>query len=166
MFETPALIAAAAALVPLMCVIAWYDLKYLKIPNWTVVAIFAIFVVTGAWGLPLDLYLWRLGYGVLVLGVGFLIFMVGGGKVGGGDMKLIAALVPFLIPSDIPSLLLLFALVSLVGVLIHRFIFARRRGKDLGWAALDQNIYFPVGLLIGFVMCIYMVRQIAERLAV
>ncbi|MEM6496200.1 MAG: prepilin peptidase [Pseudomonadota bacterium] len=166
MFETAALIAATAALIPLMVVIAWHDLKYLKIPNWTVVAIFGAFLVTGIWGLPLETYLWRIGYAVLVLAAGFLLFMFGRGKIGGGDMKLIAALVPFLTPSDIPSILFLFGILSLFGILVHRFIYARRRGEDIGWEALDQKIYFPVGLLIGVVMCVYLVRQIGERFLV
>ncbi|MEM1277597.1 MAG: prepilin peptidase [Pseudomonadota bacterium] len=166
MFETPALIAATAAMIPLMAVIGYLDLKYLKIPNWSVLAILGVFLVTGLWGLPLEVFLWRLGYAVLVFLAGFLLFMFGRGRIGGGDMKLIAVLVPFITPADIPSLLLLLSLISLAGIMIHRFIYARRRGEDIGWEALDQKIYFPVGLFIGFVMCIYLVRQVIERMAV
>ncbi|MEM8792781.1 MAG: prepilin peptidase [Pseudomonadota bacterium] len=163
MFETPALIAATVALVPLMVATAYFDLKYLKIPNWIVLCIFGTFLVTGLWGLPLETYLWRIGYAVGVLFCGFLLFTFGHGKIGGGDMKLIAALVPFFVPRDIPSLLMLLALISIVGIIIHRIIYARRRGQDIGWEALDQRIYFPVGLLIGIVMCVYLIRQILER---
>ncbi|MBY8976337.1 prepilin peptidase [Rhodobacteraceae bacterium NNCM2] len=164
MLETPALIAATAALIPLMLVASWYDLKYLLIPNWLVLCVFAVFLVTGLWGLPFEIYLWRLLNGAVVLAVGFAIFAVGKGKVGGGDMKLIAALVPFIVPEDTAYILLVMSVLALFGLMLHRMIYAMRRGKKLGWEALDQKIYFPVGLLIGITMCIYLVGLVIGRL--
>lgn len=163
MMETPALIVATVGLIPLMVLAAWYDLKYLRIPNWLVLCVLALFVATGLWGLPLETFLWRLLYGVVFLVIGFVIFSLSNGKVGGGDMKLIAALIPFIVPSDAGYLLLILSVAAVFGIMVHRMIYAMRRGEDLGWVALDQKIYFPVGLLIGITICIYFVGQVISR---
>ena len=74
MFSTPALWAAFAAMVPLMVLTAWWDLKHLKIPNKLVLAVLATFVVAGLWGLPLETFAWRLVYGLVALAFGFGLF--------------------------------------------------------------------------------------------
>lgn len=163
MMETPALIVATVGLIPLMVLAAWYDLKYLLIPNWLVLCVVALYLVTGSWGLPLETFLWRLLYGFVFLFVGFGIFSVSNGKVGGGDMKMIAALIPFIVPGDAGYLLLVLSVAAVFGLMIHRMIYAMRRGQDLGWVALDQKIYFPVGLLIGVTICIYFVGLVISR---
>ena len=69
MFDTPALWVAFAAMVPLMVLTAWWDLKFLKIPNNLVIAVLGTFVIVGLWGLPLETFAWRLLYGVIAAGV-------------------------------------------------------------------------------------------------
>ena len=54
--DTHALMAATAAMAVLMTLAAWFDLKWLRIPNWCVLAVVAVFIVTGLWGLPLDTF--------------------------------------------------------------------------------------------------------------
>ena len=60
MLTTPALWVAFAAIVPLMALAAWSDLRTLKIPNKLVLLMLAVFLVTGFWGLPTETFLWRL----------------------------------------------------------------------------------------------------------
>lgn len=165
MLETPALIAATAALVPLMLVASWFDLKYLLIPNWLVLCVLAVFIVTGLWGLPIETFFWRLLYGVVFLMFGFAVFTLSNGKVGGGDLKLIAVLIPFIVPEHVPDILLLLSILAFVGIAVHRLIYTLKRDRMTGWEALDQKIYFPVGLLIGVTICIYLGDMLYTQLS-
>jgi prepilin peptidase CpaA len=166
MMATPALAAATAAMAVLMALTAWYDLKALRIPNWCVLAVLGLFLVTGLWGLPLELFGWRLLQGVIVLVVGFGLYTVSGGHVGGGDIKMIAALTPFIAGPDVGFVLLVFALLSLAGIALHRTARAFLRERRTGWAALDQRRFFPVGLLLGGTIMIYLGVELAGRYGV
>jgi prepilin peptidase CpaA len=161
MMETQALIAATAVMAVLMGLTGWFDLKALRIPNWCVLAVVALYIVTGLWGLPLDVFAWRFLHGVIVLFVGFGLYSISGGHVGGGDIKLIAALTPFIAGKDLLFVLMVFALLSLAGVMLHRFSRALLRDRKTGWAALDQKRFFPAGLLLGGTIMIYLGWQLA-----
>lgn len=161
--ETTPLIVALIAMTPLMAYVMWSDLKSLRIPNWLVLAVLGVYLVTGFWGLPLETFLWRLAYGAGFLAIGFGIFAVAGGKVGAGDMKLIAVLIPFVSASDVLFVLFVYAVVTLVGLMLHRLIRARLRGRETGWMALDQSIYYPVGLVLGITTLIYLGLEVADR---
>jgi prepilin peptidase CpaA len=163
MMETQALIAATTVMAVLMGLAGWFDLKALRIPNWCVLAVVGLFIVTGIWGLPLDIFAWRLLHGVIVLFVGFGLYSISGGNVGGGDIKLIAALTPFIAGSDLGFVLVTFALLSFAGLMVHRLVRAMLRDRKTGWAALDQKRFFPAGLLLGGTIMIYMGWQLAGR---
>ena len=163
MMETPALIAATAVMAVLMGLAGWFDLKALRIPNWCVLAVVGLFIVTGLWGLPLDIFAWRLLHGVIVLFVGFGLYSISGGNIGGGDIKLIAALTPFIAGKDLLFVLLVFAVLSFSGLLVHRLIRGLLRDRKTGWMALDQKRFFPAGLLLGGTIMIYLASQLAER---
>jgi prepilin peptidase CpaA len=160
--DPDALIAATAAMAVLMALVTWYDLKQLRIPNWSVLAVVAVFVVTGLWGLPLDIFLWRLLHGVIVLVLGFLLYTLVSGHMGGGDIKLIAALTPFIAGPDLGFIALVYALLAIVGLIVQRFVRAIQRDRVTGWKALDQKRVFPAGLLLGGTIMIYLVKQLAE----
>ena len=164
MMTTEALVVAAAGIVPLMAVIARYDLKELRIPNWTVLAAVAIYLATASWGLPIDIFLWRLGHGVIALLLGFVLYQLVGGSIGGGDLKLIAALTPFVAGQDVGFVLIVYVVASFAGLILHRFVHAMLRGRETGWTALDQRIYFPAGLLLGFTIAIYLVVKLVAAL--
>lgn len=165
MMDFPALVAATAAMAVLMVLIAWYDLKALRIPNWTVLGIVAVYVVTGLWGLPLDAFLWRLLYGVIMLFVGFGLYRISSGNIGGGDIKMIAALTPFIASLwDLGFVLITFAVVSIFGLMTLKLIRRFLRDRKTGWAALDQKRFFPAGLLLGMTIMLYLVVQVADRM--
>lgn len=163
MLETQALIAATAAMAVLMVLAGWYDLKELRIPNWCVLAVVALYVVTGAWGLDFDVFAWRFLHGVIALFVGFGLYTISGGNVGGGDVKMIAALTPFVAGSDVGFVLIVFALTSFAGLMILRFIRGLLRDRNTGWAAFDQKRFFPAGLLLGATIMIYLGMELAGR---
>lgn len=164
MMSTPALVLALAGMIPLMAITIHTDLKTLKIPNWVVLSVLALFLATGSWGLPFDVFLWRLFYGVIVLGLGIALYAVGSGKVGAGDLKLIATLTPFINPPDISFVLLLYCFVTIIGLIGHRMIRAKLHGRETGWKAVDQKIYFPLGLILGVVIVIYLLRSLVVQI--
>lgn len=161
--ETHALLAATAAMAVLMAITAWFDLKALRIPNWCVLAVLGVFLVTGLWGLPLETVAWRLLHGAIVLILGFGLYTLAGGQVGGGDIKMIAALTPFIPGSDVGFVLIVFALLSFAGLMVHRLVRSFLRERKTGWAALDQKRFFPVGLLLGGTIMLYLGFELAGR---
>ena len=164
--ETQALMAATAMMAVLMGLAGWFDLKALRIPNWCVLAVVGLFVVTGLWGLPLDVFAWRFLHGVIVLFVGFGLYSISGGRVGGGDIKMIAALTPFIAGPDVGRVLLIFAVLSFAGLMILRLVRKVLRGRMTGWMALDQKRFFPAGLLLGGTIMIYLGLELAGRYTV
>ena len=168
MMETPALWVAFVAMVPLMVLTAYWDLKNLKIPNWLVLCVLATFVVSGLWGLPFDTFLWRLLYGCIALVIGFGLFALGG--IGGGDAKMAAALVPFAMPSDVVVLLVLYSVMTLALLMIVRLIMQMVRHRETGWLALDQlqkparERVFPMGLIFGSTILAYLGIQTGASL--
>ena len=163
MMETNALAVATAAMAVLMAITAWFDLKALRIPNWCVLAVLGLFLVTGLWGLPLDVFAWRLLHAAIVLVLGFALYTVAGGHVGGGDIKMIAALTPFIPGVDLGFVLIVFVVLSFAGLLVHRLVRAWLRERKTGWAALDQRRFFPVGLLLGGTIMVYLGMELAGR---
>ena len=163
--DTSALLLATAAMAVLMVLVTWFDLKQLRIPNWSVLAVLGVFVVTGLWGLPLDVFGWRLLAGVIVLFVGFGLYSIGGGNVGGGDIKMMAALTPFIAAKDVGFVLIVFAGLSLIGIMLHKMVRAKLRDRKTGWKALDQQRFFPVGLLLGATIMLYLGGELAGRYA-
>ncbi len=160
MLETPALWVAVAAILPLMVLTAYFDLKVLKIPNWLVLAVLAVFLVCGPWGLPLDTFGWRILQGVIVLVIGFGLFAAG--AIGGGDAKMAAALAPFILASDIVFVLITYAVVTLVLLAVLRLVMQLARHNETGWLAIDQmnkparERVFPMGLIFAITVGIYL----------
>jgi prepilin peptidase CpaA len=166
MIMPPALWLAIAAMVPLMALCAWYDLKSLRIPNWLVLGVFGVFLVTGSWGLPGDVFIWRLVQGAMVLAVGFLLFLPG--FVGGGDAKMAAALAPFVAISDALGVLILYAVVTLALLLVLRLAMQFSRHRATGGMAVDQYArparerVFPMGLIFAITIVVYLLVGAAE----
>ncbi len=166
MIAPPALWLAIAAMLPLMGLAAWYDLKHLRIPNGLALAVLAVFLVTGLWGLPLETYLWRLGAGVAVLAAGFALFAAG--LIGGGDAKMAAALAPFVAAEDVAALLLVYAVVTLALLVVLRLAMQLSRHRQTGWRAVDQYArparerVFPMGLIFAITIAVYLLAQGAE----
>lgn len=160
MIATPALWVAFAAMLPLMAWASWSDLRTLKIPNTLVLAVLAVFVVTGVWGLPTDVFFWRLGHGFAILVLGFVAFSFG--FIGGGDAKMAAALTPFIVPTDLSLFLILYAVVTLVLLMVLRLVMQIYRHRDTGWLSIDQlkkparERVFPMGLIFGVAMVLYL----------
>ena len=168
MFSDTALTIAAGGMVPLALLIAYFDVRDMRIPNWSVLAVFGLFLLAALpllpWGLPWDTFGWRLSYGVIIFFAGFLLYTVVGGRVGAGDLKLLAVLVPFLSAGSLFGYALLYLLVSVVGLILYIAIRMIANGRKTGFEGLDRRGYFPAGVLLGIAMAALLCVELSGRL--
>lgn len=171
MLSYEAALAAAMALVPLMLIGAYLDLRYLRLPNWLAIACFGLFLaiavadiaLNDATGMTWSLMGWRVLYGAIALVAGFVLFSVG--VVGGGDVKLLAACVPFIAPIDLASVLVIYCVAALVGVLAVWLLNVSKLGARTGWATWATRnergrLNFPWGVALAATMILYLVLRV------
>jgi prepilin peptidase CpaA len=153
------------AFLPFATVIsAWVavsDMSRMKIPNKSVVALFAVYAVVGIAlvaisVLPLTDYLWRYAHLAVVLVIGFVMNAVG--LLGAGDAKFAAVMAPFVALGDLPVFAYIFAAAILGGFVLHRL--AKRlpfvRSATPGWESWERDD-FPMGLCLGTGLVAYLV---------
>jgi len=142
--------------VALLCAyIAWSDLARLKIPNWCVLAMVAVFAVTGLFALDLADYGWRWVQGLVMLVVGMALNAAR--AMGGGDSKFIAAAAPFVALGDIQPLVFTLAAASLAAVAVHRLAkYTPLRRLAPEWESWQSGKRFPMGVPLGFTLVIYL----------
>lgn len=147
---------AAIALLPFATVIgvwvAWSDMKLMKIPNKTMIALLAVWLVVGLGtvalaGLPLASWAWGWALAAIVLVIGFVANALR--LIGGGDAKFATAMAPFFVGADWRTVFILSA-TCLVGAFVahrvaRRIGFVRRATPDwVSWTSRD----FPMGLAL------------------
>ena len=111
----------AIALIIISVIAAWWDVRHQRIPNWlTISALVLAFALRSAAGLG-SVTAGILGAG-LAFGLALPFFSVGG--LGGGDVKLLAAVGAFLGPAQ---LALALVVMAVVGGLMAVVAIARRR---------------------------------------
>ena len=111
----------AIALIALSVVAAWWDIRHRRIPNWLIIAgLVVAFALRGAAGLG-SVTAGILG-AALAFGLALPLFSVGG--LGGGDVKLLAAVGAFLGPAHLALALVVMAfaggMMAVVTVVRHR----------------------------------------------
>lgn len=143
------------SLLPVCMVVAFNDLKFMKIPNVTVLAMIAIYVVVGLLVLPLDAFLWRFVGLLVALVAGFLLSTAR--LLGAGDAKFMAAAALFVAPPDIGFVLIMLALMGPVALVVHRL--AGRWGMKKAfpdWESWQRTREFPMGLPLTATLLIYL----------
>lgn len=134
------------ALVPVVLAGAASDLRHLKIRNLQVLAALGLFAVLA----PFLLELHELPARLLAAGVGFAIcFALFALRViGGGDAKMLPAVLLFVPPDEMVLFLRLFAValgvVSLGALVVQRSPAFRR----IGWSSVREQRQVPVGVAI------------------
>lgn len=140
---------------PLALWVAWSDMKWMKIHNYAVLALVAVYIVVGLIVLPFQAWLWGWASLAVVLVVGFVLANVG--LLGAGDAKFAAAMAPFIALGDLSLFLMLLASVTLVSFVAHRI--ARRtalvQGLAPGWESWHRR-EFPLGLALGPSLLFYL----------
>lgn len=132
-------------LAPALVAVAYFDLRYMRIPNALVLLAIALFVCTApllGWS-ELGARLLAAG---LVFAVGFTLFALN--MFGGGDVKMLAAVLLF-VPSETHTLFtMVFAVAMFTG--IGAILTARTVPALAGssWAGLRGQGTFPMGISI------------------
>ena len=133
------------------------DLKFMAIRNMAVLALLAGFVVLGPFALPLGDYLWRYAHFAVILGIGFLLWVLPGIGFGAGDAKFAAAMAPFIAASDWAVFVMILSLTSIFGVLLHRL--AKRVPVIVNatpdWQSWQENQAFPWGVSLASALILY-----------
>jgi prepilin peptidase CpaA len=143
------------ALVPVCLIVAYNDLKYMKIPNWTVITMIVIFVVLGFIVLPLNVFLWRFAGLVVALIAGFILSAMK--MMGAGDAKFMAAAALFVSPIDAGYVVIMLALMGPVALLLHRIAGSLFAAKMLPeWESWQRKREFPMGLPLTASLLIYL----------
>lgn len=141
---------------PICIWVAWSDLREMRIPNVSVLALAGVFLVVGLIALPFEVYYMRLLQLVIVLLAGFLLTSLG--LVGAGDSKFAAAMAPFIAPGDYLMFLTLFAAVLIGSWITHRGAKAvpavRRATPD--WVSWDRGKLFPMGVALAGALVVYL----------
>ncbi len=130
---------------PLLAWGAWSDLTRMKIPNALSLAAVAVFAATAAVA-PADDLLPRLAIAAAVLGIGLVSYIFG--LFGGGDVKMLSALLLFVPVSTLPLFAYVFSASMLAGITI---VLALRRLPSAhrpGWKSVSGSTGFPMGLSI------------------
>jgi len=141
---------------PICAWVCWSDLKTMKIPNKSVYALAAIFLVIGFLTFPTLAWAWRWMNLVVVLGIGIFLNQVA--NVGAGDAKFAAAAAPFFAPVHLPIILPLFAAFLLGAFAAHRILRAipAVRAATPDWVSWKRKD-FPMGLALVGTFLAYMV---------
>jgi len=143
---------------PIALWVAWSDLKWMKIHNYAVIALVAVYIIIGPLALPLQDWAWGWAGLALVLVVGFVLSSVG--LLGAGDAKFAAAMAPFIALADLGSFMLLLSAVIVVSFLAHRL--ARSSTAIVGlapdWESWQRR-EFPLGLALGPALLLYLVAS-------
>lgn len=148
--------------IPIGLWVAWSDMKFMKIPNKAVMALFGVWVAVGWLAVPFDQWLWGFALAALVLAVGFVLNALR--LVGAGDAKFAAAMAPFFVQGDIRDILALFAACLLGAFVAHRIAraipaFRSRTADWLSWT----HAKFPMGLALSGTIIFYFLAALLPQ---
>jgi prepilin peptidase CpaA len=155
---------ALILLVPVLPIAIWAaasDMKRMKIPNQSVLAMAAVWPLLGWLAVPTwGAWFWGLAIMAIVLVIGFLLWSTM--QFGGGDAKFAAAISGIFVGADLVWLLALIAGCMLGSVLLHRLLqripAIPRAMPD--WKSWQERRYFPFGLALSMIVVFYLVAAI------
>jgi prepilin peptidase CpaA len=146
---------------PLFVWAAIWDLRMMLIPNRISIMLAAIFVVWAVLFATPEAAMWRalIGCAVLAVGIALVIFA----RMGGGDMKLLAAAALFVAPRDAGTALILLSLclIALLPSLAVMRKVVRARNAPVQWVSLRPGMQqVPMGVSIAAAAVIYLVLKL------
>ncbi|MGJ8589105.1 MAG: prepilin peptidase [Yoonia sp.] len=144
------------AVIPLALFISWNDMRDMKITNKTVAVTLAVYAVLGPFAFGWEMYLWQWLHFPIALVVCMALWSLR--VMGGGDAKLIAAMAPFFVMSDLEVILRIFA-ASLLGALVVHTVFRLTPLKRpvSEWKSWNAGRYFPKGFPLSMTLVLYLV---------
>lgn len=155
---------AMILLVPVLPIAIWAalsDMKRMKIPNASVLAMAAVWPALGWYVAPtLSIWFWGFALMAIVFVLGFLIYLTG--TFGAGDAKFSAAMAGIFVGGNIGEILLII-FFSMIGALaIHRLLrsIPAIRNATPDWESWTKRRYFPFGLALSAIVIIYLLAAI------
>ena len=145
--------------------VAWSDMKLMKIPNKTMIALLAVWLGVGLaavflTGLPLHSWLWGWAFAAITLVVGFVANALR--LVGGGDAKFATAMAPFFVGADWRTVFVIAASCLIGAFIAHRIARSigpiRRATPD--WVSWTSND-FPMGLALAGTLIFHLLLTIS-----
>ncbi len=142
-------------LAPICFTVAYTDLRGMRIPNWSVGLLTAVFVLAGPLLLPFETYLWQLLHLPVGIGLGFLFYLAG--AVGAGDAKFAGAAAPVIFLPDLLVLLMVLMANIIAGFITHRLAkHTALRQLAPHWESWEAGKKFPMGFCLGGSLMIYL----------
>ena len=140
---------------------AWSDLKRMKIPNTSVLAMAAVWPLLGWFVVPTwTLWFWGFALMAIVFVAGFLMYLTG--TFGAGDAKFAAAMAGLFVGGDIGEILLITFFCMVGALFLHRVLrslpFVRNATPD--WESWTRRRYFPFGLALSCIVVFYLLAAI------
>lgn len=154
---------AIILMIPVLPLAVWAavsDLKRMKIPNASVIAMAAIWPLIGWYLVPMETWLWGFALMAIVLVAGFLMYLTG--TFGAGDAKFAAAIAAFFVGGNIGEILLI-TFVCMVGALfLHRLMRSLPviRNATPDWVSWTRRRYFPFGMALSAIVIFYLLAAI------
>lgn len=152
---------ALILLVPVLPIAIWAavsDMKRMKIPNTSVLAMAAVWPLLGWLAVP-TWAAWFWGFAIMAIVLVALYLLYTTGTFGAGDAKYAAAMSGIFVGTPITWLLLLLAGTMIGAVIVHRLARSvpaiRRMTPD--WESWTQRRYFPFGLALSALVVVYLV---------
>lgn len=130
---------------PLLILCAWSDLRRMRIPDWLSLLAVAIFALSLLVAIPPDIRS-RLIVAGVVFAAGFLAFVFR--LFGGGDVKILSALMLFIPAPLLPLYGVLFAASIAAGILLILGLRALPAGWAPGWQSVARKGTLPLGVPI------------------
>lgn len=132
-------------LAPVLMAVAYFDLRFMRIPNILSLMVLAVFAVAAFFFPPADL-LARLVIATSVLLLGFIGFSFR--LIGGGDVKILSALMLVVPTSGIVVFANVFSISMFAGIILVLAIRRFPQINSLGWKSFGGSHKFPMGLSI------------------
>jgi prepilin peptidase CpaA len=139
---------------------AWSDLKRMKIPNTSVLAMAAVWPLLGWFLVPMSAWLWGFALMAIVFVAGFLLYLTG--TFGAGDAKFAAAMAGLFVGGNIGEILLIIFLCMIGSLAVHRLLRSLPvvRNATPDWESWTKRRYFPFGLALSSIVVVYLLAAI------
>jgi prepilin peptidase CpaA len=154
---------AILLLIPVLPLAIWAavsDLKRMKIPNTSVIAMAAIWPLVGWYLVGMTSWLWGFALMAIVLVAGFLMYLTG--TFGAGDAKFAAAIAGFFVGGNIGEILLIIFVCMVGALFLHRVLRSLPvvRNATPDWESWTRRRYFPFGMALSAIVIFYLLAAI------
>ncbi len=132
-------------LAPVLLAVAWSDLRHMRIPNTLSIIALVLFVLSAIVLPPPDIVV-RVVVAAVVFAIGFAGFSLG--LWGGGDVKILAALLLFIPVTTLQLFCYVFSASMLAGICVILGLRRIPAVEGLGWKSVSGSTKFPMGISI------------------